>query len=186
MQKQKRNSNIKRKDIKKKPFWIKKNKRNKTGIRKRRIFKNKLLMLNPTFQQLLISRKSQTIPPKKLSIRITPNNIFCTLVNTRRKKTISVGSSGIYKVKTSKKTLRYTTKIVIGYFLRTIKKELDAKRFIINIVGPKRIRKAVIKQLAKYFRKSSLIINVESKKCFNGCRPAKKRRKKQKGLRVFK
>jgi ribosomal protein S11 len=159
---------------------------NKSRIRKRRIFKNKIQILNPTFQHLLKSEKFGKIPEKKLSIRVTPNNVFCTLKNILRKKTISLGSSGIYKVKTSKKTLRYSTKVILEYFLKTIKKELNSKKVIVNIIGPIRIRKAILKQLKKYFKKSSLILNIENKKCFNGCRPKKKKRKKQKGLRVFK
>ena len=35
-------------------------------------------------------------------------------------------------------------------------------------------------------RQKHILINIQSKKCFNGCRPAKKKRKKQKGLRIFK
>jgi ribosomal protein S11 len=186
MQKQKKNLNFRRTN---KPLlrgWSKKEiRRNKSRLRKRRIFKNKLYVLNPTFRQLMKTKKLGALS-KKLNIRVTPNNVFCTLKNITKNKTTYVGSSGIYKVKTSKKTLRYSTKVVVGYFLGAIKKELNSKRFVVNIVGPIRTRKAILKQLAKYFKRSSLILNVESKKCFNGCRPPKKKRKKQKGLRVFK
>jgi ribosomal protein S11 len=187
MQEQKKSLNSKKKSIySKKIGWKNEIQLKKAKIRKRRIFKNRLQVLNPTFQRFLVGRKNNGIPSKKLNIRITPNNVFCTLKNIKKKKTTYVSSSGISKVKTSKKTLRYSTKIVVGHFLRTVKKELNTKQFIVDLAGPIRIRKAVLKQLAKYFKKSSLILNVESKKCFNGCRAPKKRRKKQKGLRVLK
>jgi hypothetical protein len=32
----------------------------------------------------------------------------------------------------------------------------------------------------------NLLINVQEKKCFNGCRVKKKKRKKQKGLKLWK
>lgn len=187
MQKQKKNLNFKRKNTYTVKSWLtKEDRQKKSRVRKRRIFKNKLHALNPTFQQLSILKKLNEIPSKRLNIRVTPNNVFCTLTNIVKRKTVYVGSSGIYKMKTSKKTLRYSTKVVIGYFLRIIKKELNSKKIILNVIGPMRIRKAILKQLTKYFNKSSLILNVENKKCFNGCRPKKKKRKKQKGLRVFK
>jgi ribosomal protein S11 len=187
MQKQKKNWGFKKKKTYfSKNILRKETQQSKFKIRKRKIFKNKLQTLNPTFQQLVTSKKFKKIFPKRLNIRITSNNVFCTLKNIKEKKILFVGSSGIYKVKTSKKTLRYSTKVIVGYFLKKIKKGLNSKRFFVNIIAPIRIRKAVIKQLAKFFKKSSLIVNAENKKCFNGCRPKKKKRKKQKGLRIFK
>jgi ribosomal protein S11 len=185
MQKQKKNLNFKKKILWPKSWSKKKIKRFKSKLRNRRTFKNKLYLLNPTFQQLVKAKKLGHYS-KKLNIHVARNNVFCTLRSIAKNETTYIGSSGMYKVKTSKKSVKYSTKIVLGYFLRAIKKELNSKKFIINIVAPTRIRKATIKQLTKYFKKSSLILNVESKKCFNGCRPPKKKRKKQKGLRIFK
>jgi hypothetical protein len=53
-------------------------------------------------------------------------------------------------------------------------------------VGPKKIKKLVLEVISNNLKGKNLIIDVKSKKCFNGCRPPKKRRKKQKGLRIFK
>lgn len=185
MLKQKKNLNIKKDSKLFKSKSKKKIQLNKFRLRSRRIFKNKSYILSSTFQQITNS-KGITNFPKKISIRITPNNVFCTLKDLSKNTTLKVASSGKYKIKTSKKTLRYSTKIIITSFLEEIKSELNSKKFVLNLIGPIRIRKAVLKQLSKYFKKSSLIINVDNKKCFNGCRPPKKRRKKQRGLRVFK
>jgi ribosomal protein S11 len=184
MLKQKKNLNIKKANFFKN--WSKKKIiQNKTKLRARKIFKNKPYVINPSFQHFVTNKEINRFY-KKISIRITPNNVFCTLKNINKNKTIKIGSSGKYKVKTSKKTLRYSTKVVVESFLEEIKSELSSKRIIINLIAPIRIRKTVLKQLSKYTRKNSIIINVDNKKCFNGCRPPKKRRKKQKGLRVFK
>ena len=46
--------------------------------------------------------------------------------------------------------------------------------------------KSIIKKLISSLKKNKLIIKSLPVKCFNGCRPKKKKRKKQKGLRIFK
>lgn len=183
--KTKKNLNIKKKS-KSLKFWSKNKLRvSKIKLRSRKIFKNKPYIINPYFQKINVESISSTFS-KKISIKVTPNNVFCTLKNITKEKTIKIGSSGKYNVKTSKKTLRYSTKIIVGSFLEEIKNELQTKKLIVDLIGPIRIRKAILKQLSKYIRKSSTILNVQDKKCFNGCRPPKKRRKKQKGLRIFK
>ena len=60
--------------------------------------KNRLIRL----QQL----KSQKKHFKRINIRITSNNVFCTLVDVLRNKTLVLGSSGKYSVKTSKKNIK--------------------------------------------------------------------------------
>ena len=114
------------------------------------------------------------------------NNVFCTLKNCFNNKTIQVGSAGKYKVKTSKKTLKFSCKIIVGFFLREIRQDLSSKKILINLTGPITLRKSLIEQVTKSIKGNSVTLNVNQKKCFNGCRPPKKRRKKQKGLRLFK
>ena len=101
-------------------------------------------------------------------------------------KTLYTTSSGKCNLNTSKKTLRYTTKIILQSFLNNIKTYLEQDFFILNLTSPKKLRIAVLRQLQTTFKKKELIINIKGKKYFNGCRPAKKKRKKQKGLRIFK
>ena len=54
------------------------------------------------------------------------------------------------------------------------------KTLIINIIAPIKIRRYIVSVLGKVLKKKNkkLIIKVAHKKCFNGCRPAKIRRKK--------
>ena len=182
MLKQKRNSNIK---FKVKKTNNKYKKRNKRVMRVRKIFKSKSNFINPRFQGVLTAKKRLRFS-KKLDIRITPNNIFCTLKSLTKNKTLKVGSSGKYKIRTSKKTLKFNSKIILGSFLNEIKHEIKLGHLILNLTGPIRLRKKILKQMTKSLRRNSLTININQKKCFNGCRPQKKRRKKQKGLRIFK
>jgi ribosomal protein S11 len=159
---------------------------NKIAYKLRKIFKNKAYFINPTFQEVSINNQNSYLFSKKIDIRVTPNNVFCTLKNCFNNKTIKVGSAGKYKVKTSKKTLKFSCKIIVGFFLREIRQDLNSKKILINLTGPITLRKSLIEQVTKSIKKNSITLNVNQKKCFNGCRPPKKRRKKQKGLRLFK
>ena len=144
---------------------------------------------------------------KILTIRIKPNNVFCTLKNLTSNRMIS-GSSTKYKVKMSKKTLRYNYKIVIRSFLEETKKVLKTKFLFVCIIAPRRIRRDLLRILKKrlmFKPKKSLKLSTDeegeeiirkcphllmfdfyAKKCFNGCRARKKKRKKQRGLRIYK
>ena len=154
--------------------------------RLRKIFKNKSYFVNPTFQEIANNDKNTYLFSKKIDIRVTPNNVFCTLKNCFNNKTIKIGSAGKYKVKTSKKTLKYSCKIIVGFFLKEIRQDINSKKILVNMTGPINLRKSIIEQITKYIERNSITLNVNQKKCFNGCRPPKKRRKKQKGLRLFK
>lgn len=139
---------------------------------------------------------------KVLTIRVKPNNVFCTFVNKVNQKTIS-GTSTKYKVKMSKKALRYNYKVILKSFLKETKRFLKSKRILVSVTSPKRIRRELVRTLKtrlirrkKFVRKASgkivryspdlLLFRFNSKKCFNGCRVRKKRRKKQRGLRIYK
>lgn len=154
-------------------------------FRTRKLLKNKPYITNPTFQKL-IKRNTSKFFYKQISIRVTPNNVFCTLKNAAKNKTLYITSSGKSNTKTSKKVLRYSSKIIVQMFFEKIKEHLVSKKFLINIIGPKKIKRALLEQISNTLKGKSLIINVDGKKCFNGCRPAKKKRKKRKGLRIFK
>jgi len=182
MLKQKRNLNIKNKF---KKIQNKFEKRRKIISKIKRKIKNKSFFLNPNFQKLFIERTS-LFPSKKIDIRVTPNNVFCTLKDLTNNKILNIGSAGKYKTKTSKKTLKFSVKVIIEAFLNEIKKELKTKTLLINLTGPIKLRKKILEQISKSIKKSSITINADNKKCFNGCRPKKKRRKKRKGLKVFK
>jgi ribosomal protein S11 len=108
------------------------------------------------------------------------------LFDNNLKKILYTTSSGKCGINTSKKVLRYSVKIVLQSFFDNIKKYLSGDHFLITIIGPKKIKKMVLETIALNLKGKNLIVDVKNKKCFNGCRPPKKRRKKQKGLRIFK
>lgn len=166
--------------------------RNNFSLKKKRVNKSKLkflkrkrLALNPKFRSLLSIKKKVHY---QLSIRIKQNNIFCTFKNIRKKTTILVASSGKLKLKITKKTLKFSNKRIIKKFLNKIKN--FSKMFnlvlLVDIKAPIKMRKFIIKQFSYLSTVSSLIFSVYENKCFNGCRPKKKKRKKQKRFRLFK
>lgn len=142
---------------------------------------------------------------KTLTIRIKPNNVFCTLRSEIDFRMVS-GSSTKYKVKMSKKTLRYNYKIIVKSFLEETKKDLKTRFLLICVTAPKRIRRELLRMLKKKLKsrdkstsinkningneniksESILMFDFYAKKCFNGCRARKKKRNKQRGLRVYK
>ena len=71
-------------------------------------------------------------------------------------------------------------------FLKKIQKYLKKNDFYINIIGTKKIKELTLRSLSNYFKNKKVLLNLDLKKCFNGCRPPKKRRKRQKELRIFK
>jgi len=51
---------------------------------------------------------------------------------------------------------------------------------LISIIGPKKTKKLILEVISNNLKGKNLIIDVKSKKCFNGCRPPKKKKKKTK------
>jgi len=164
---------------------INSSKKYKNFLRIRKSFKFKYHIGNPIFKKIANTNLFKKFS-RHINIKIKPNNVFCTLKDSVKNSTLYITSAGKCNVKTSKKTLRFSSKIIIQSFFDNIKKHIKSNKFLINIIGPKKIRKSILEQFAINFKNRDLIINVKGKKCFNGCRPPKKRRKKQKGLRIFK
>lgn len=125
-------------------------------------------------------------PVFSVAIRLTQNNVFCTLKNLVTKKTLQNSSSGTQGVHTSKKSLRYSCRQLVPAFLKRIPAAEPQSVFIANITVPKRLRKFVALKLANRFKGSRFFLFLNGKKCFNGCRPSKQRRKKHQKYRVFK
>ncbi len=175
----------------KKLYKKKKNRRHKK-------FKKKSIKkaLKKIFLKTKYFRKRNLKYDRKLSIKITSNNIHCNLRNLILNKTILVGSATKYRVAISRKRLKKNTINVLRPFYRQAKRLLTPKGLIINLIGPKRLKRKIIK-FSKILRKFKikkirgftffrpLIIKIQNKKCFNGCRPAKKKRKKRKNFRIF-
>jgi len=144
-------------------------------------FNSKVLSLKPFTNECSL----------KMYLRFRSNNIFCTLINLFENKTILNISSGKYKINTSKKKLKYNTKMILKLFLKDIYSYLKNKKnhIIIQIISPIKNRRQIIrvlKQKLKKINKKRLILYLKPLKCFNGCRPKKRRRKKRRQLRIFK
>lgn len=136
--------------------------------------KNKLLKLRKTFSRLL-------------HIRVNPNNIFFNLKRLKlRPKTLAHASSGLFRVKLTKKRLSHNIVFLLDNFLAHIRSKIFRKNLIIVLVSPKNLKFKIVKSLSKLLKNRNLIVYVKPLKCFNGCRPPKKRRRKQKGLRLLK
>jgi hypothetical protein len=167
----------------------------KTLKRLRKIMRNKPLLYPYGFEKKSrIVRLKQLMTLKKhfkrINVRVTSNNVFCTLIDVLRNKTLTLGYAGKYSVKTSKKTLKFSSKVILESFYGEIKKKLRGQQIIINIIAPKKLRKKIFWFFVNKLRKENKIIrkcifNIQPKKAFNGCRVAKQKRKKRKGLRIF-
>ena len=153
-------------------------------LRQKRLYRYKSTILNCKY--VFLKEYIQNFK-LKISIRIRPNNIFCTLTKILGNKILLNVSSGTYKLRTSKKNLKHNIKSILESFFYAIQKFLkNKKNILIEILSSIKIRKRIIKFLNKTLKKKNLILYTNEKKCFNGCRPAKKRRKKGKRLRIFK
>ena len=150
-----------------------------------RILKLTKHALNPLYKRILL----RTIAVKKLfviTLRIKANNIFCTLVQNSTKVTKHTGSCGKYKIKTSKRKLKFVTKSLLKIFFEKISSLIKRKYFLhVNLISPKKVRRLMIKSLPS-FEDKSVVLDLKAKKCFNGCRPPKKVRKKRRRFRIFK
>jgi ribosomal protein S11 len=148
-------------------------------LRYRRLFRNNISSINPIYH---------IIRPKlklTLTFNVTQNNIFCTLINNKN-NILFVTSSGKEKIATSKKTLKYSARNITISFLKKIKRYFRKIIFLIKIKAPLRIKINLLRILGKIIDKKYTFIYIKNNKCFNGCKPPKKKRKKRHGLRIFK
>jgi hypothetical protein len=159
--------------------------------KKYRSFKN-LIKFNKTFYpsknnltKIIFLNKNIHIK-QKIYIKLLPNNVFCNYAVDN--KTLVFISAGLCNLSISKKTLKTRYKLVFENFLEKIQDMLVYKNILISLTCPIKYKKQIINQFLfnNKFKKHKLIFNIESKKCFNGCRPKKKKRSKRKGLRLFK
>jgi ribosomal protein S11 len=155
----------------------------KTIKRLKKIFKYKN---SPNNLKLVQLKKEAQALKLKIVVRVTPNNMFCTLMNMFDGKILCNKSAGIFKIAVSKKKVKFAHKLILLKFLDTIKNKLGTNLIVIKIIGPIKIRKSIVKCLSLNFKHNNLVLHTQPLKCFNGCRPAKARRKKQKGLRILK
>ena len=195
MQKLEKKQHIKKSVFRNSKKFINKVKSQKSFFYRRKQIKNAFYVLKKlnlkwyrvSFHQFLTTKKFKAFS-KCLNVKVTSNNIFCNFKNRLTNKTLAVGSSGKYKIKTTRKRLRHAIKLVLRSFMIEIMSKHALKTLIVKIAAPIKIRRHIVSFLSETLKNKTqkLIIKIAHKKCFNGCRPAKKKRKKQKGLRIFK
>ena len=164
---------------------INKKKFKKTIFRVKKLFNTTFLY---HYKKLSIINKIFNWIKLKAIIRVTANNIFCTIL--QEKKIIYVGSVGKYKLKTSQRKMNFTLKTIIKIFyskINTLLNQNNINSIFIEIIAPLKVKKNLIKKLSFFKKKKkNIIINIKSKKCFNGCIPPKKIRKRKRKMRIFK
>jgi hypothetical protein len=128
---------------------------------------------------------------KKINIKVTSNNIFCTCINFITNKIIYNGSGGLYKIKVSKKKLKVVYKNILYKFFGFLKKRyrrnfLDG--LLICVSAPITLRKKIIRNVRNILKKlkKKFFLKLNKKKCFNGCRASKIRRKKNLKFKIYK
>ncbi len=160
-------------------------KNNPRGERRMRIG----LIRQPIFQKRLHLRPKTHIYQYTIkwiaNIKITPNNIIIALTDKlgQLKYLTSAGKLGLA---CSKRTLKFVVKMVLAHFFTHLKKKKIAEAIYFRITAPKHFRRRVLKSIMKKeIRAGRNLLEGLSKLPFNGCRPPKERRKKRKGLRIF-
>jgi hypothetical protein len=137
----------------------------------------------------------------KFDISVRKNNIFCTEIDLYRKHFLLRCSTGKYNLHSTKKKLKYTSRRMLEFFIslvrkthRTIvKKKSNQKKIpyyrhtILNVSAPIKRRYKLFKRFLFLFkRKRFNIINLNAKKCFNGCRALKRNHRKSLSRQIFK
>lgn len=145
-------------------------------------------IFKPNKSEFIDKLKNKELQIKYLiTIRLTANNVFCTFKDIDQNNTIIVSSAGKYKIKVSKKSLKFNHKTILQKFLENFKKINIRKALtLIKVSAPIKLKKQIIKTLLGFFKKNQFILNIKSSKCFNGCRPSKKIRKKKRKFRIVK
>jgi polynucleotide 5'-kinase involved in rRNA processing len=160
----------------------------------KKVNKRKFL-LTKKFYRYLLKKKIKTASKNAykirniFSIRFAQNNIFSTFFDTKYKKILHCGNAGVYKLKISKRRMKYFFKIFISKFFKNIYRKKNVNNSIFFIDAPLKYRKKLFKSLTKslrLFKSVNTQIHIRPKKCFNGCRAKKQIRKKRKSQRIYK
>ncbi len=127
-----------------------------------------------------------------ITIRMTQNNLFCYIGNVATNKTLLKLSSGIVKINITKKTLKFHSSRIIPYFFSLLRPKMINHVIGINLVVPKNLKRKIFFLVFSKFKKARTkkmffkLFFFSGKKCFNGCRAAKLKRKKRHKFRIYK
>jgi hypothetical protein len=158
------------------------------------IVKRKMWLLSQ-YKTFLAKNLKNSVYTAHLSVRYACNNIFCTFKNLKSNKILYATSTGKEKLKASKKTLRFISKVLLTKFFEKVKLAVvEIERFdsfprvLVTLNVPKKSRKFLLLVLQSFFKRQKIAITLHFKenKCFNGCRPKKQQRKKRKGFKHLK
>jgi hypothetical protein len=153
----------------------------------------------------LISKFLLKFYRNKINFRLARHNIFATYSLFSTSKIIKSRSAGVYKIKCSRRTMKFVLPKFLFKFSELLKKQiqpssrdtdLSSKKIeskdldcfnsiIFDIIARKRYRKRIFKKFRLFKKQNSILWVVRSKKCFNGCRVSKKRRKKNIKFRII-
>ena len=90
------------------------------------------------------------------------------------------------KIKVSKKRLKSSSYLFLKALFSFIKEKFKKKKLIIFLTSPRYLRRFIFRRFFFKFKKYFLIFCFDPKKCFNGCRVKKLKRKKYKKYRILK
>ncbi len=122
----------------------------------------------------------------KIVIRFTKNNIFATF-KSETNRILRSKSAGACHLNTSYKMRKYIWNKFINIFLRSIVRfKKDLLSFTIKIIAKKNYKRKIFQKFKSCCQKNSVLYILPEKKCFNGCRANKKRRRKRIRSRIYK
>ena len=180
-----------------------KNTKRQKYIKNKKFYKkNKILSL---YNKKLFSFNSyklfiNEIFENKIVFRVKGNNFFCTFLDLKKNKILQADSAGKYKLKTSKKNIKFNLPIVLSTFMKRLEKnnliyfqnkeEKSKKNYffsnmIVKVIAKLKIRRTIFNRFF-YSSRGTRMFYLQPKKCFNGCRAVKARRKKRLRFRIFK
>jgi hypothetical protein len=144
---------------------------------------SKILGTSKTTLQKTTSDLLSTQANKKVVITLTPNNVFCTLVNLQAAQTEAFMSTGHLSLKVTKKTIKFSLPEIIFKFHALIDAQIkDDTILMLEIKGAKLLQDLVKTLVITKLKDHKLIIVHKHLLSFNGCRAKKQRRKKRNGL----
>ena len=123
---------------------------------------------------------------------MSQNNLFCYIGNIVTNKTVLKISSGNVKVNITKKTLKFHSTRIIPYFFSRLRTKTLKKIVSVSFTVPKALKKKIFFLVLSKLKKNTIkkqflkLFFFHGKKCFNGCRAPKLKRKKRHKFRVLK
>lgn len=196
--------NIRAKIQKKKQFFFLKKVSNRKLLKKSSsCYKSNYKKYLTTFLTDKIKKKTKILKKYKylyffITMRFAANNAFLTVSLKKQNGTVKLlfaKSAGYYKLKVSKKTSKFNQLLILKKYLKEIKKVIRKgkkknQKFAVFVKAflPLKLRQKAVSYINTVYKTQAemLLYTFVEKKAFNGCRPKKKKRKKRKGLRVFK